>query len=262
MTQAGVDNSPAQLIRGPRLLGTIAWSCIVLALLVAFVSAVPVLRAFSATAAVKVSPLADKDIAARHASFEGGLVVSDQRIDARAPFGITRPPPSPVVVEVGPIKYGGSPLVGVVNDTLILSDGRRIAVGETVGDVTLVSLDLPWSVRVKWKNKELDEPLFARSTLDLEQPISAIIGALPYVPPPKIVASTPPAAPAPAGAPAPSAAPPVPQDPAAAAPPPPVTPPSSPQVIQTIEGGNRVIFTLPGRLTPQPASPPPTPPDE
>lgn len=261
MTQAGVDHSPAQLIRGPRLLGTVAWACIALTALVAFVSAVPVLRAFSATAAVQASPLADKDLAARHASFEGGLVVSDKRIDDRAPFGITRPPAAPVVVDAGPTRYGGSPLVGVVNDSVILSDGRRIGIGETVGDVTVVALDLPWSVRVKWKNKEFDENLFARSTLDLEQPISAIIGALPYLAPPKAVAATPPAAATPAGAPAPSAAPPAQQDPAASAPPP-VTPPAAPQVIQTIEGGNRVIFTLPGRLTPQPASPPPTPPDE
>ncbi|MGH7133529.1 MAG: hypothetical protein ACREJO_16485 [Phycisphaerales bacterium] len=258
MTQAGIDNSPAQLIRGPRLLGTVAWACIALTALVAFITAVPVLRALSATAAVQASPLADKDLAARHLSFEGGLVVSDQRIDARAPFGITRPPVAPVVAEVGPTKYGGSPLVGVVNDTLILADGRRVGVGETVGDVTLVSLDLPWSVRVKWKNKELDEPLFARSTIDLEQPISAIIGALPYVPPPKIVAATPPAGTVPAGA--PSAVPPPPQDPAASAPP--VTPPAAPQIIQTLEGGNRVILTLPGRMVPSPSSPPPTPPDE
>lgn len=250
MTQAGLQHSPDQLFKGPRLLGTIAWACIAFTLLVTAFSVLPVLRAMTATAAVQGSPVPDKEAALRHTAFEGGLVVSDQRIDARAPFGITRPPVAEKPKTSVPTRYGGSAIVGVVNDTVLLADGRRIAVGAADGDVEVVSLDLPWSVTVRWMGGEFPVNLFERGTVNLEQPLTAIIGGLPYIAPPpapKVASAPPPPAPAAAAA------------ASAAAPSPPLV--GTPLIIQS-NGQSGVVLTLPAGSTPAQPVPPPPPPDE
>ncbi|MFN7375209.1 MAG: hypothetical protein ACK54T_07750 [bacterium] len=117
--------------------------------------------------ATPVEPLSDKDIAAKRSAFTEQLASAGRTLEHRSPFAPPRPvePPKPKV----PAKYAGPALVGVAGGQVFFADGARIAVGQTKGAVEVVSLDAPWSVRLRWSGGEYDVPLLERRPVNFNQ---------------------------------------------------------------------------------------------
>lgn len=68
------------------------------------------------------------------------------------------PPPAPT-------RYGGPAVIAVVNNSVWISSGTMIPVGEEAEGVRVVNVDnAPWSVRLEWRAVEFDVPLFERTT--------------------------------------------------------------------------------------------------
>src|SRR5690606_29540185 len=103
------------------------------------------------------------------------LVVAQARIDGRSLFFVPSappppppPPPPPVARDdtpppppppPPPAQYGGPQIVALINDTVWLAGGDRVAPGESAQGVQVISVDAPWSATVQWSGVEFDVDL-------------------------------------------------------------------------------------------------------
>ncbi len=100
-----------------------------------------------------------------------------------APIPPPPPPPPPRVEEEDPepvvpreppppSRYGGPPIAYVWDDRVTFENDMTLTVGgEGQSGVEVLSTNLPWSVKVRWRDVEFDVQLFERTTSDfLVQP--------------------------------------------------------------------------------------------
>lgn len=81
------------------------------------------------------------------------------------------PPPPSEPTEHGsgpqskPTSYAGPAIIAMVNDTVWFDDGRRLDLGEDdAAGLVVMSINPPWSARLRWNGVEFEVPLFDRTT--------------------------------------------------------------------------------------------------
>lgn len=99
------------------------------------------------------------------------------QFEGRSLFFVPSPPPpprreEPVIVDLPPppppppATYGGPAPVAMIDGTAWFADGTRLRPGDGArGDLEVVALDPPWSVRVRWKGVEFTVRLFERDSV-------------------------------------------------------------------------------------------------
>lgn len=103
------------------------------------------------------------------------------QIDGRTLF-VTPAPPQAVAAEPEPLpeeepseppkptRYGGPPVIAMINDTAWFKDGKRLVAGEKAdGDLRVIRVVPPWEVVVEWRGVEFTVGLFERDRLVLKQ---------------------------------------------------------------------------------------------
>ena len=117
--------------------------------------------------------------------FNAGLERDASRFTNRSAFfvppaPIPPPPPPPPPREVEddpepvvprepppPSRYGGPEITYVWDDQVIFDNDMTLTVGgEGQSGVEVLSTNLPWSVKVRWRGVEFDVELFERTTSD------------------------------------------------------------------------------------------------
>jgi hypothetical protein len=199
------DQVAKALLAPSRRLGV---ACVVaLALLAALIvyATLPLLRIAAEAGGPAPVPVPEEKLKPKRAAFDAQLAAAAEAVNTRQPFGqirvAARPAPPPERKPTAPTRYGGPGLIGMADNAAIFAEGKKVRVGETNSNVTLISLEPPWNARVLWQGAEFTISLFDRAGANLAQPLSAWQGAPPPPPPP------PPPTPAAAAPPAPGAAP-------------------------------------------------------
>lgn len=85
---------------------------------------------------------------------------------AEEPEVVESEPEAPVVL--APSRYAGPGIIAMVFDTVWFEDGTKLSLEEpehTGEDLELVSVDAPWSARVRWRGAEFDVTLFRRDSI-------------------------------------------------------------------------------------------------
>lgn len=120
-----------------------------------------------------------------HAAVGGDLA----QVEGRSLFAVPAPPAHVEVAEkpetAKATRYGGPSVIAMINGKVWFSDGQRLGVGEAGTDsLKVLSLDAPWSTKVRWQGGEFDVEFFQRSPLLTGEPIAdASDDRAPYVPP-------------------------------------------------------------------------------
>jgi hypothetical protein len=130
--------------------------------------------AFAPTPPV-VEPVKSTAIRTREKEFGDRLASAGDKIVKRSPFH------PPVVKEEAPTKplvYGGPSIIGVAggavyfNDTFGSTPVKRINLGQTDGDITVIKIDAPWSVTLGWKGGEFVVPMLDRQPVKFDASVS------------------------------------------------------------------------------------------
>jgi hypothetical protein len=245
------------LVAPARRLGAATLLVIVLTAAFAVWSARPAIRALMTGRAVPVDAAAPADDLQDALAADMRLHAS--RIDGRSLFFIPPPPrrPEPEIVRAPdgppppPSRYGGPPLIAMVNDSAWFSDGTRLRLGDQPppgSQVRLIALSPPWSARIEWKGVEFDVSLFDRNPAPSSASVSLSAPSRPDggAPPRRSGRDTPASGPQPADQPGPGDAP-SPPPPAPAVDPPAHPDPPTPE-------------PAPPEPQPQPSTPPANPP--
>ncbi|MGD9689244.1 MAG: hypothetical protein AB7K52_00155 [Phycisphaerales bacterium] len=186
-----------QSVSRQRLLGTVALGAMVLAGAVFVYGATPLLGTLVASTGDPAEAVAPEKMTRQQGEFNTLLASAGEAIVAREPWGkvsIGKPTARPSGPPAAPTRYAGPAIVGMIADSVWFADGKHVRVGQTAegfGGVTVLSVDAPWSARVRWMEGEFTVSLFDRDATKWSQPMSVWSG------PPPIVA----APPAPANAP-------------------------------------------------------------
>lgn len=78
----------------------------------------------------------------------------------------TPPIPEPETREpLRPTRYAGPSVIAMINGAAWFSNGKRVAIGEEADGVRVLSLNAPWSVHVLWEGVEFDVGLFERDAV-------------------------------------------------------------------------------------------------
>lgn len=143
-----------------RLIGATAIAIAVLCLLALAVWAWRSTSSLRQPPVAAIDPISDKDVQAKRSAFSQQLASAATKIKDRSPFVVPLPPepPKPKV----PPKYAGPALVGVAGGQVFFADGKRIGLGETKDGIEVLSLNAPWSVRLRWSGGEYDVALLDR----------------------------------------------------------------------------------------------------
>lgn len=188
MTERTVDYRG--LLSGLGLLGWLAVLAVCLAMYVGIAAAIPVATdVFGGTNGVSVT--IDANQRERGLGRFGSELERDtRRFTNRSAFfvppaPIPPPPPPPPPREVEeepepvvprepppPSRYGGPEIAYVWDDRVTFENDMTLTVGgEGQSGVEVLSTNLPWSVKVRWRGVEFDVQLFERTTSDfLVQP--------------------------------------------------------------------------------------------
>lgn len=166
------------------LLGWLALGMLGLAILVGVRSAVPLASVALQGAAGSVSGEMTAQADRRIAQFVEASSREADRFANRSVFFVPPapvPPPPPLppprepVVEVErepvapppPSRYGGPKIAYVWDDRVVFENDMTLTVGgEGQSGVEVLSTDLPWSVKLRWREVEFDVQLFERTTSD------------------------------------------------------------------------------------------------
>jgi hypothetical protein len=130
--------------------------------------------AFAPTPPV-VEPVKTTAIHTREKEFGDRLASAGDKIVKRSPF---HPPVIPPPVEDKPKIYGGPSIIGVAggavyfNDTFGSTPVKRINLGQTDGDITVIRIDAPWSVTLGWKGGEFVVPMLDRQPVKFDASVS------------------------------------------------------------------------------------------
>jgi hypothetical protein len=152
--------------------GGVALAACILAILAIGWQAPPLFRAVVTPRPPSLEVEAEdaKRIEAFRAGFEKQLAQANGRSMFFIPPEPPPPPPPPEPdaepqPDPPPSAYGGPAIIAMVDDTVWLADGSRLALSdEKARDIDIVSLNPPWGARLKWKGVEFDVPLFDRTT--------------------------------------------------------------------------------------------------
>lgn len=118
-----------------------------------------------------VEPVKATAIHTREKEFADRLASAGDKIVKRSPFH------PPVIVEpphLTPVVYGGPSIIGVAggavyfNDTFGSTPVKRINLGQTDGDITVIKIDAPWSVTLGWKGGEFVVPMLDRQPVKFD----------------------------------------------------------------------------------------------
>lgn len=99
------------------------------------------------------------------------------QFDGRTVFYVPAPPSAEAPIEEEPAdpglpppppdRYGGPGIIAMVNESVWFSDGTRVRIGESSGDLTVVALNAPWDATILWKQREFTVPFFDRDSVVL-----------------------------------------------------------------------------------------------
>lgn len=148
-------------------MGAGAWAALVIAIVIVASLGWGVYRTSRRAPLSPISPMSSRDAASTRAQQQTQLASAARSIEHRSPFAPPRPPepPKPAV----PPRYAGSSVVGVAANSVYFADGRRIPVGKAEGDVEVISINAPWSVKVRWSGGEYDVTLVDREPIRFDQ---------------------------------------------------------------------------------------------
>ncbi|MFT3686330.1 MAG: hypothetical protein QM783_15655 [Phycisphaerales bacterium] len=132
----------------------------------------PLLSLVFAPAPPAVEPVSDSKIKVREHEFADRLASAGDKVIKRSPFHppVVKEDPEPPV----PKTYGGPTIIGVAggavyfNDYSAPSSVKRVNLGETDGDVTVIKIDAPWSVTLGWKGGEFVVPMLDRQPVKFD----------------------------------------------------------------------------------------------
>lgn len=115
-----------------------------------------------------VSEKAQND--ALESQFETAMDGYVDQVIGRAPFHLPGPSKPKVVASneptTRPSRYGGPSIQAMINNKVWFSDGSRLGPDDDAKDgIKVVSLNAPWSAKVRWQGAEFDVEFFQRSPL-------------------------------------------------------------------------------------------------
>ena len=141
--------------------------CLLLLSGVVVLAQVPALmRSMDAPTKVDVQPISGDDLKARTDLFRKTLTATADKVTTRSPFYPPKPkaPPPPPT----PTRYSGPAIIGMVSDSVFFADGKRLTVGSpSEGGLAVVSVDPPWSARLRYNGAEFTVNLFERDPVKL-----------------------------------------------------------------------------------------------
>lgn len=175
------------LLNGIGLLGWVALLAVALAVIIAVRALLPLgvdLVAGGGPVAIGADTQQTRDefLARTVERYQANFVREAERFNGRSVFFVppvpVPPPPPPLppverpVVEPRdpgppppPTRYGGPGIVYVWDDEVKFDNDMVLKVGgEGQSGVEVLSTDLPWSVKVRWREVEFDVQLFERTT--------------------------------------------------------------------------------------------------
>lgn len=89
--------------------------------------------------------------------------------EGRSLFAIPGPPAPRAETArktTAPTRYGGPAIVGMINDQVWFSDGKRLgSADDAAGGLKVISINAPWSARLEWEGGEFEVEFIARSPL-------------------------------------------------------------------------------------------------
>lgn len=148
----------------PDRLGLITVGVVLATLSFMAITAWPLVKTWTAKPDVAFAPADESARKTLKNKFDSTLAGAADTIDKRWPFA-----PERIIVAVQPPtrvppKYLGTELVGMVGDTAIFRDGKlRKVGGEAVDGVAVLSIDPPWTARVRWSGGDYTVSLFERN---------------------------------------------------------------------------------------------------
>ena len=134
----------------------------------------PVVSFLFASAPPTVEPVSETTIRVREHEFTEHLASAGDKIVKRSPFHPPVAPeePPPKVPQV----YGGPTIVGVAGGAVYFAETggttKRINLGETADEVTVVKIDAPWSVTLGWKGGEFVVPMLDRQPVKFDSTLT------------------------------------------------------------------------------------------
>jgi len=141
--------------------------CLLLLSGVVVLAQVPALmRSMNAPTKVDVQPISGDDLKARTDLFRKTLTATADKVTTRSPFYPPKPkaPPPPPT----PTRYSGPAIIGMVSDSVFFADGKRLSVGSpSDGGLAVVSVDPPWSAKLRYNGAEFTVNLFERDPVKL-----------------------------------------------------------------------------------------------
>lgn len=102
--------------------------------------------------------------------FETAMESYVDQVIGRSPFHLPGPSRPKVVATdeptTKPTRYGGPSIQAMINNKVWFSDGLRLGPDDDAKDgIKVVSLNAPWSAKVRWQGAEFDVEFFQRSPL-------------------------------------------------------------------------------------------------
>lgn len=172
------------------LLGWLAVGMLIVAFYIGVRSSIPMVSDFFVTVDASGAVEESADAARNIELFEQASLKDANRFIGRSAFfvppaPIPPPPPAPParepevkpeptepVAPPPPSRYAGPEIAYVWDDRVIFENDMTLTVGgEGQNGVEVLSTNLPWSVKVRWRGVEFDVQLFERTTQDfLVQP--------------------------------------------------------------------------------------------
>ncbi len=165
------------------LLGWFAVVMLIVALYIGVRSAIPMASDFFATVDTSGAVEESADAAKNMELFEQASLKDAERFIGRSvffvpPAPVPPPPPPPPPREPvertpppdpgpppAPSVYGGPKIAFVWNDQVTFENDMTLTVGgEGQSGVEVLSTNLPWSVKLRWREVEFDVQLFERTT--------------------------------------------------------------------------------------------------
>lgn len=165
---------PAKPTLPPQAFIAIGVGSILVTALILLLVYTPVASILFAPTPPAVEPVGAGTIKVREREFADRLASAGNKIVTRSPFHppVIPPPDDPVVPKV----YGGPTIVGVAGGAVYFNESggatKRINLGETDGEITVIKIDAPWSVTLGWKGGEFVVPMLDRQPVKFDSALT------------------------------------------------------------------------------------------
>lgn len=150
-------------------LGVVAVAVLGATLIVLLLQALPLLRLPGSSAQPEAPRALDPQKAAE--KFDQSITSYLAQFEGRSPFylPLKNPKIEEPVEDVRPVatRYAGPRIVAMINNAVWFANGERVEVGKTDsrGEIKVLSINAPWSAKLRWQGGEFTVDFFQRSPL-------------------------------------------------------------------------------------------------